>query len=220
MTQIRDSVLFDLDGTLWDATGVTADAWVRVLAAHPGLSPAVPMTVENVRKYMGLTNEELAEIFFPDLAFDDAFALMMESCDWENRLLPECGGILYDGVEETLRALHGRGVRLFIVSNCQDGYIEAFIRAHRMDGVIMDWECTGRTGKCKADNIRDVIRRNSLHDPVYVGDTVSDKTGADGAGIPLIYAKYGFGESEGRGRVTEYDDSVDSIRELLSRCIR
>ncbi|MBQ8185970.1 MAG: HAD family hydrolase [Clostridia bacterium] len=220
MTQIRDSVLFDLDGTLWDATGVTADAWVRVLAAHPGLSPAVPMTVENVRKYMGLTNEELAEIFFPDLAFDDAFALMMESCDWENRLLPECGGILYDGVEETLRALHEKGVRLFIVSNCQDGYIEAFIRAHRMDGVIMDWECTGRTGKCKADNIRDVIRRNSLHDPVYVGDTVSDKTGADGAGIPLIYAKYGFGESEGRGRVTEYDDSVDSIRELLSRCIR
>jgi len=87
-----------------------------------------------------------------------------------------------------------------------------------MYGIIEDWECTGRTGKCKADNIREVIRRNHLLHPVYVGDTVSDKTGAAGAGIPFIYAKYGFGESGGRGRVTEYDDSVDCIRELLDRC--
>ena len=80
MTEIRDCVLFDLDGTLWDATGVTADAWVRILADHPDVKPSVPMTAENVRKYMGLTNEELAEVFLPDLPFDEAFALMMESC--------------------------------------------------------------------------------------------------------------------------------------------
>ena len=218
MTEIRDCVLFDLDGTLWDATGVTADAWVRILADHPDVKPSVPMTAENVRKYMGLTNEELAEVFLPDLPFDAAFALMMESCGWENKWLPERGGILYDGVDETLRALHDKGVRLFVVSNCQDGYIEAFLTAHKMYGVIEDWECSGRTGNCKADNIADVIRRNNLLHPVYVGDTTSDKNGADGAGIPFIYAKYGFGESEGRGRVTEYDDSVESIRELLCRC--
>ncbi len=218
MFRIRDCVLFDLDGTLWDATGVTADAWVQVLKEHPDVKPSIPMTAENVRKFMGLTNEELAEVFLTDLPFEKAFALMMESCGWENRWLPERGGILYDGVEETLRALHAKGVRLFVVSNCQDGYIEAFLTAHSMYGIIEDWECSGRTGKCKADNITDVIRRNSLLHPVYLGDTISDKTGADGAGIPFIYAMYGFGESEGRGRVTEYEDSIDSICQLLDRC--
>ena len=218
MTEIRDCVLFDLDGTLWNASGVTADAWVRVLADHPDVKPRIPLTPDNVRKYMGLTNEELAEVYFPDLPFAEAFDLMMESCAWENRWLPERGGILYEGADETLRELHRRGVRLFVVSNCQDGYIEAFLTAHRMHGIIGDWECSGRTGKCKADNIADVIRRNHLCCPVYMGDTTSDKTGADGAGIPFIYAKYGFGESEGRGRVTDYSDSVDSIRELLIRC--
>ncbi|MBQ7929822.1 MAG: HAD family hydrolase, partial [Clostridia bacterium] len=89
---------------------------------------------------------------------------------------------------------------------------------HRMYGVIEDWECTGRTGTCKAENIGEVIRRTHLLHPVYVGDTISDRNGADGAGIPFIYAKYGFGESEGRGRVTEYEDSAASIRELLDRC--
>ena len=219
MIQIRDCVLFDLDGTLWNASGVTAAAWERVLADHPDVKPTVEMTADTIRKYMGLTNEELAEVYFPHLSFEKAFALMMESCVWENRWLPERGGILYDGVEETLRILHERGVRLFVVSNCQDGYIEAFLKAHEMYGVIEDWECIGRTGKSKADNIADVIRRNNLLHPVYVGDTTSDKAGADGAGIPFIYAKYGFGESEGRGRVTEYSDSVNGIRELLSRCV-
>ena len=218
MIRIRDCVLFDLNGTLWDAVGVTADTWVRVLADHPDLKPAVPMDTVHIKKYMGLTNEELAEVFFPGLPFEEVFALMMESCGWENRWLPERGGILYDGVNETLHALHEKGVRLFVVSNCQDGYIEAFLTAHHMYGIIEDWECTGRTGMCKADNIREVIRRNHLLHPVYVGDTVSDRNGADGAGIPFIYAKYGFGESEGRGRVTEYDDSMDCIRELLDRC--
>lgn len=218
MIRIRDCVLFDLDGTLWDATGVTADAWVQVLADHTDVKPAVPMDTVHIKRYMGLTNEELAEVFFPGLPFEEAFALMMESCGWENRWLPEKGGILYDGAEETLRTLHEKGVRLFVVSNCQDGYIEAFLTAHRMYGVIEDWECTGRTGKCKADNIGEVIRRNHLLHPVYVGDTISDRNGADGAGIPFIYAKYGFGESEGRGRVTEYEDSAASIRELLDRC--
>lgn len=218
MILIRDCVLFDLDGTLWDASCVTADAWVQVLKDHPDVKPTIPLSPENVRKYMGLTNEELAEVYLPDLPFDEAFALMMESCGWENRWLPERGGILYEGVDETLRALHEKGIRLFVVSNCQDGYIEAFLTAHKMHGIIEDWECSGRTGKCKADNIADVIRRNNLTHPVYVGDTTSDKNGADGAGVPFIYAKYGFGESAVRGRVTEYEDSVESIRQLLDRC--
>ncbi len=209
-----DGVLFDLDGTLWDASYVTARTWVEVLARHPEVHSAMPMTRDTVIKYMGLTNEELAEIFFPSLEYDAAFSLMQESCDLENLWLPTEGGILFDGVEDALHALHDRGHRLFIVSNCQDGYIEAFLTAHKTRSLFSDWESSGRSSKNKADNIKDIVRRNNIMNPVYVGDTISDYNGARGAEIPFIYAEYGFGELVGRGKCTDYDGAIEKITDL------
>ena len=214
MNRRFDSILFDLDGTLWDATNVTAETWVEVLACHPEVKCAVKLNHETVRRYMGLTNEELAEIFFPELPFDDAFALMGESCALENKWLPERGGILYDGVEETLFRLKSEGYRLFVVSNCQAGYIEAFLWAHGFGDLFEDIECTGNTGLCKAENIRLITERNGLTAPVFVGDTISDGSAARTAGIPFVYAKYGFGELCGRGRTDDYDMEISTFREV------
>ena len=209
-----DGVLFDLDGTLWDATEVTEKTWVEVLRRHPDVEPGLPLTHETVCRYMGLTNEELAGIFFPDLPYPAAFRLMEESCELENRWLPEVGGRLYPDVPETLGRLRELGYPLFVVSNAQDGYIESFLTAHRLWDVFADYEASGRSGKNKAENIRDVARRNGLTAPVYVGDTVSDANGAHGAGIPLIYAKWGFGERWGRGKTDDYEFSADRFADL------
>jgi len=210
----KRGVIFDLDGTLWDASSVTEKTWVEVLKNHPEVTPAVPLTGENVKLYMGLTNEELAGIFFPDLDFPEAFGLMNESCDLENQWLPTVGGVLYDGIEDAADRLISAGYRLYIVSNCQDGYIEAFLHAHGMESRFDDIECSGRSGKPKGENIKDIIRRNGLDRAVYVGDTVSDSAGARFAGIPFIYAKYGFGEHYGRGRTDDWDASVEEAHEL------
>lgn len=209
-----DSVIFDLDGTLWDATGVTAGTWVEVLRRHPDVQPALPLTRDTVCRYMGLTNEELPGIFFPTLPYEKAFALIEESCALENERLPVRGGTLWPGVPETLEKLREDGYRLFVVSNAQDGYVEAFLTAHRFWGVFEDHESSGRTGRGKADNIRDVIRRRGLASPVYVGDTVSDEEGAREAGIPFVYCRYGFGESFGRGKANRYDMAVDRFADL------
>lgn len=40
-----DGVLFDLDGTLWDATGAICASWQRVLERHPEIVRP-PVTVE------------------------------------------------------------------------------------------------------------------------------------------------------------------------------
>lgn len=214
MVKRFDSVIFDLDGTLWDATGVTADTWVEVLARHPDVTPAMPLDRDAVCRYMGLTNEELAGIFFPTLPYEAAFSLMRESCALENEWLPVRGGILWPGVAETLKQLKNEGYRLFVVSNAQDGYVESFLTAHRFWDLFEDRESSGRTGHGKADNIRDVIRRRGLRSPVYVGDTVSDAEGAHGAGIPFVYCRYGFGETFGRGRTDDYEYAVDRFDEL------
>ena len=93
---------------------------------HPELRPAVPLDRDTVCRYMGLTNEELAGIFFPSLPYETAFSLMEESCALENEWLPVRGGILWPGVEDTLVQLKTEGYRLFVVSNAQDGYVEGF----------------------------------------------------------------------------------------------
>ena len=209
-----DSLIFDLDGTLWDASAVTAETWREVFRRHPDVKPAMPLDRDAVCRYMGLTNEELAAVFFPDLPFDEAFSLMNESCALENAWLPVRGGELYPDVPETLARLTDEGYRLFVVSNAQDGYIESFLTAHRLWDRFEDLESSGRTGQGKAENIRAVIDRRGLVSPVYVGDTVSDEAGAHGAGIPLIYCRYGFGERWGRGRVTDYDYAVDRFADL------
>ena len=138
-----DSLIFDLDGTLWDASAVTAETWREVLRRHPDVKPALPLDRDAVCRYMGLTNEELASVFFPDLPFDAAFGLMNESCALENAWLPERGGMLYPDVPETLARLTEMGYRLFVVSNAQDGYIESFLTAHRLWDRFEDYESSG-----------------------------------------------------------------------------
>ena len=105
------------------------------------------------------------------------------------------GGTLYPGVPETLRALSQR-FPLCIVSNCQDGYIQCFLKVHGLEDCIRDFECPGRTGCGKAENIRLVAGRNGLKCPVYVGDTQGDADAARAAGVPFFHAAYGFGAVE------------------------
>lgn len=209
-----DGIIFDLDGTLWDATGVTAETWKSVLAENPGVTPAVELTVENIRKYMGLTNAELGKVFFPGLSQEEQLRLMYSSCALENKWLGERGGVLYPGVLCTLSEL-SRKYKLYIVSNCQCGYIECFLGANGGAEYISDFECSDNTGLEKSENIRLIAQRNNIAYPVYVGDTTSDSTAAEKCGVPFIYAKYGFGESFGRGRVESYEYAIDKFSDLL-----
>ncbi len=54
-------------------------------------------------------------------------------------------------------------------------------------------QCFGTKGNPKADNIKDIVNDHQLKAPVYVGDTMGDYTSATKAGVPFIFASYGFG---------------------------
>lgn len=185
-----DSILFDLDGTLWDATHVTAEIWPTVLARHPEVHRTV--TMEDIRSYMGRTNEELANVLFPDMPYDKAYGLMMESCAVENELLLAHGGRLYPDIPQVLAALCAR-YPLFIVSNCQSGYIEAFLTHHGLSRYFHDYTCSGDTGMKKADNIRLLRDKYALRSSLYVGDTRFDEEAARASGCDFCYVTWGFG---------------------------
>ena len=110
-------------------------------------------------------------------------------------------------IKDTLKEL-SKNHKLFIVSNCQDGYIECFFKAHKLDKYFTDYECPGRTGLSKGENNKLIIERNNLKNPVYVGDTEGDAESAKAAGIPFVFAKYGF------GNVKEYQYAINKFEDL------
>ena len=58
-------------------------------------------------------------------------------------------------------------------------------------------------------NNKIIIERNNLKNPIYVGDTQGDKQSAIDAGIPFVYAEYGFGSVNG------YDYKIEKFEDLV-----
>lgn len=202
---MKRAVIFDLDGTLWDATGQAFKIWNRVFERRPGLN--LRLTRADVEQYMGKTMEEIGAMLFPELDASLQASIMDECGKEEVVYLRQHGAVLYDGVRETL-ALLEKEYGLYIVSNCQDGYVNSFLTAHGFEKNFRDIEMSGRTGRGKGENIRLLMERNGVTSAVYVGDTRGDESAARFAGIPFIHAAYGFGQAD------RPDGVLYSIREL------
>lgn len=205
-TEMMEGILFDLDGTLWDATEAISKTWSLVLAQYPRIKRRI--APEDLYGCMGLPLDAIGDKLFPDLEEARRRSLMEECCILQNRYLEEHGGNTYPGLEETVAQL-AENFKLFIVSNCGDGYIQSFLKAHRMDRYFSDFESAGATNLSKGENNTLIMKRNHITKAVYVGDTAGDAESARLAGIPFIYARYGF------GRASEYDYAIEKLPDLL-----
>lgn len=201
-----DGIIFDLDGTLWDAVDEIMFTWNQVIERYPGLRD--PIQRPEQESVMGLQMDEIAARLFPFESASRQLSLMQECVTEENRYLREHGALLYPAVRETLSALH-EVYPLYIVSNCQQGYIEAFLHAHALESNFDGFLCYGDTGKSKGENIRTVVEAQCMTNPVYVGDTQGDQNAAQLAGIPFVYAAYGFGSA------SNYDAIIHQFKDLL-----
>ena len=209
-----DGLLFDLDGTLWDSVDAICVSWNRALAE---LAPEYAGTVtrERLLPCMGLLLPDILDRLIPGLEADRAAPLLETLLEIENRYVAGHGGVLYPRVPETLAELAGK-YPLFIVSNCQDGYIEAFFQAHGLGKYFTDYENPGRTGLDKAGNIALVVRRHGLKRPLYIGDTQGDYNAAVKAGVPFLHAAYGFGTVDAPVPAVERFADIPGAVERLS----
>ncbi|MDP9048765.1 MAG: HAD family hydrolase [Bacteroidota bacterium] len=203
-----DSVIFDLDGTLWDSTGNVALAWQHAIDQVDYVDET--MTREKVRSITGMAYNVIFDTMFGYLDTEKRDELMAICAESELRMLHDKGGELYPGLDETLQYLSGK-YKLFIVSNCQNGYVEVFLKISGMAHYFSGHQCYGTKGNPKAENIKDIVNDYQLASPVYIGDTMGDYNSATTAGVPFIFADYGFGIVDS-GQIA----TISGLKELIT----
>lgn len=188
------SLIFDIDGTLWDSRALVAEGYNIQLKTEG--YPHLCVDAEVLRPLFGKTMTDIADVILAEVPLPERYGLMERCMDTENRYLAqnECR-IGYEGVKETLEVLK-QDYRLFIVSNAQCGYPELCMEklgiAHLFEGHL----CFGDTGTEKGETILELMRRHGITDAVYIGDTQGDYEATKVAGIPFIFCAFGFGNPE------------------------
>ena len=204
---MKPGIIFDMDGTLWDSSEGVAISWTEIVGKEYDKERVI--TAEDIQGVMGRTMDKIADALFAELSKEDRMRLLRKCCVYENEYLKEHGGILFPELEETLAALQ-KNYDLFIVSNCQAGYIEAFLDHYGFWHYFKDIECYGNNDLPKSENIKKIVERNELEKAVYVGDIQGDYDATMAAGLPFIHAAYGF------GTIAQETAKVSSFAELLT----
>ena len=201
-----ESLIFDIDGTLWDSRKLVADGWNLQLVAEGYEHLCV--TPEGLTPLFGKTQKELADLMFESLPEEERMPLMVRCMDREQRYLVENECAVGDPrVGEVLENL-AKKYRLFIVSNCEQGYTEICMDklgiAHLFSGHL----CFGDTRTCKGETILKLMKDHGITSACYIGDTQGDADAAALAGLPFVHCTYGF------GNVEQYWKKIDSFVQL------
>ena len=190
-----ESLIFDIDGTLWDSRALVAEGY-NIQLEREGLG-RYSVDVETLKSLFGRVLPEIAGILFPDYPEEDRMALIQRCARTQDQYLHNnpCQ-IGYPEVLETIRELH-KSHRLFIASNSEQGYPELCMEKLGLTPYIQDHICYGDTHTSKGQSILTLMKRNHIENAVYIGDTQGDYEATLEAGIPFIWAGYGFGQPEG-----------------------
>jgi phosphoglycolate phosphatase len=185
-------MLLDLDGTLVDSVPDLAAAMNRSLTAQK----LAPLSRDEVRGFIGDGAKALVDRGFAargrvaDAAILDAFVL-----DYGARAAVETRA--YPGVPEGLAALRARGWTLAVCTNKPEAPARALLAALGLDGFF------AAVGGGDSFPVRKPDPGHllaTLHAAggmpercVMVGDHHNDILAAIGAGVPGIWASYGYG---------------------------
>jgi phosphoglycolate phosphatase len=203
-----ESLIFDIDGTLWDSRALVAEGY-NIQLRTEGLGHLC-VTAEDLKPLFGKVMTEIADVILATIPENERYALMDRCMATENQYLHDHScDIGYPGIRETIAKL-SKKYRLFIVSNSQCGYPELCIEKLGLTDYITGHLCFGDTGTEKGKTIRRLMETYNIQNAAYVGDTQGDYEATVQAGIPFVFAAYGFGQPE------HWDVKIEKFEELLN----
>jgi phosphoglycolate phosphatase len=204
-----DAIIFDIDGTLWNACATSAKGMNRTLE---NLKIPKVLTTQDIENISGKPSDQVLPILFGEL-LDQHPDLIERIDEGERQAIEEEGGLIFDGVIKGIQEL-SQVSKVFLVSNCDDWYLEAFIKFAGLSKYISGANCYGLSGITKANMITNILKNNNAQHAVYIGDTLSDQKAAALANINFIGATYGF------GNVSTAQKSFDSFAEIVENLLR
>lgn len=210
---MNKAVIFDMDGTIWDSSHQVTDSWNIVLKKY---NNADEISYKDMQNCMGLMMDEIFKRLLPKCSENERKIIQKECEEFENEYLCTHCGYLYDGLETTLKSLKEMGYKPMIVTNAQDGYVQAFFKSSGLGELFEDYEMFGRTMLSKDKNIKLIMNRNNIQKAVYVGDTFWDYKSSTAAGLPFIHASYGFDNvKEAKWKINSLSELVTLVPEII-----
>ena len=211
-----ETMLFDLDGTLFETETISVPAYhatfdhLRREGTYKGETPPV----ERFLGGLGLLLEQIWARVMPDAGTDvhrRADELMLH---YQMEALKRGDGRLYPGVKETLQTLRARGIRLFVASNGLELYVKEVVRSagigHLFEGLYSAGEYQTRS---KTDLVKLLLERHGVRSAWMVGDRSSDVEAGHGNGLPVVGCKYAqFGKP---GELDKADMIITAFPQLL-----
>lgn len=201
-----DSLIFDMDGTLWDAVDTYAQCWTQVFNQN-GIDGT--LTRHHIQGYMGMEAKQIYREMYPHLSEDVITKIYQEIVVEIDKILPVVGGTLYPDVLECIKKLSEK-YQLFMLSNCQKGSIRDFIAFTKTSPYFIDYIEYGSNFQPKHVNMKTLIEKHKLQAPMYIGDTESDRKQSDLAQVPYVFVTWGFGTTN------SYALKFDSMQELCT----
>ena len=205
MTDRRDTVLFDLDGTLIDPKRRLYTLFAELTHCR--------LTYEAYweRKDAGYNQKRMLEEVGYDAALIPGFADLWHQ-EIERQDLLDLDRVFED-VTETIHGLASKGIRMYIVTNrlSLDGV------GYEMDRFGLGGSFSGILSTKQQCTKAEAVRRAGvdLAGAVFVGDSREDMETAGALGIPGILLTRGTDRKNGTVTADHYIDNLGELRGIL-----
>lgn len=201
-----DSLIFDMDGTLWDNVSSYVRAWN---IGFEKIGHARRVVYDDLIGLMGKEIALMLDALAPDCSDEQQNELMYAVYNAYDELVinGSIQPIIFLGVLEGLEKL-SKKYKLLLLSNCEEGGLVKFMKHTGTTHLFTDYAEHGQNFMPKSHNLKLLIERNNLQSTIYIGDTDGDSHETRKAGIPFGFVTYGF------GKTSDYDVKFDSFKEL------
>ncbi|UPG84014.1 phosphoglycolate phosphatase [Luteibacter aegosomatis] len=187
-------VIFDLDGTLVDSAADIAEAVNRTLSDWK--LPTYDVTT--ITGWVGEGSRQLITYAFEDAGSDADIDDVMPGF-LEHYAETALDGIAYEGVVDTLKALHARGVKLAVCTNKNEEFVRPLLEARGMLAYVDDIVGGNTLPQRKPSGVPLTYLAEKagvpLDEVLMVGDSESDVLSAKDAGVAFVMVSYGYRKS-------------------------